>query len=196
MAHYVGFVSIPHGSYQEWRDATLGNGYDLDGWWGEQCWDYCAICYRQYNLTLYTGDGTAAGCWLLMRGMNAVMPFVEVTRVQDIKRGDVNYMVNPDYIKLREKLTSNSMQQMVGAILGNKMYMMDIKFGEARVSGYNKTTIDKIIQSLKRKVMCYMDLKTLLLAAGFKERKRDTKSNPIQLDLTNLNKDTLINLFS
>ena len=89
MAHYVGFVSIPHGSYQEWRDATLGNGYDIDGWWGEQCWDYCAIFYRQYNLTLYTGDGTAAGCWLLMRGMNAVMPFVEVTRVQDIKRGDI-----------------------------------------------------------------------------------------------------------
>ena len=89
MAHYVGCVSIPHGSYQEWRDATLGNGYDLDGWWGEQCWDYCAIFYRQYNLTLYTGDGTAAGCWLLMRGMNAVMPFVEVTRVQDIKRGDI-----------------------------------------------------------------------------------------------------------
>lgn len=89
MAHYVGFVSIPHGSYQEWRDATLGNGYDLDGWWGEQCWDFAAICYAQYGLTLQTGDGTAAGCWLLRKSANAVDPFEAVEGVQNIKRGDI-----------------------------------------------------------------------------------------------------------
>lgn len=89
MAHYVGFVSIPHGSYQEWRDATLGNGYDLDGWWGEQCWDFCAICYEQYGLTLYTGNGTAAGCWSLMKSANSKYPFRAVEGKENIKRGDI-----------------------------------------------------------------------------------------------------------
>ena len=89
MARYVGFVPIPHGSYQEWRDATLGNGYDFDGWWGEQCWDFCQMLYAQYNLTLQTGDGTAAGCWLLRRAANSVNPFESIAGYQNIKRGDI-----------------------------------------------------------------------------------------------------------
>lgn len=216
--------SIPFGSYFNMNDRNYVGIYWKNEW-GTRDFDLSAVdktgakvgwnaSYKNEGL-VYSGDMTDAdpeAAEILQCNKNCEDSIIFVNRYngdngsnfelmyglsdQDIKRGDVNYMVNPDYIKLREKLTSNSMQQMVGAILGNKMYMMDIKFGEARVSGYNKTTIDKIIQSLKRKVMCYMDLKTLLLAAGFKERKRDTKSNPIQLDLTNLNKDTLINLFS
>ena len=89
MAHYTGYVSIPHGSYQEWRDATLGSGFDYDGWWGEQCWDFVQECYAQYGLTLQTGDGTAAGCWLLRKNQNAVDPFIAVEGITNIKRGDI-----------------------------------------------------------------------------------------------------------
>lgn len=89
MAHYTGYVPIPHGSYQEWRNATLGNGYDYDGWFGEQCWDFCQMLYAQYNRTLQTGDGTAAGCWLLRKSANSVDPFIAVDGVQNIKRGDI-----------------------------------------------------------------------------------------------------------
>jgi hypothetical protein len=34
------------------------------------------------------------------------------------------------------------------------------------------------------------------LDAGFKERKRSTVDNPIELDLSDINKDTLIGLFT
>ena len=92
MANYIGFVPIPHGSYQEWRNATIGNAYDYDGWWYAQCWDFCQMLYAQYNLTLQTGDGTAAGCWLLRKNANAVSPFIAVEGVQNIKRGDIIVM--------------------------------------------------------------------------------------------------------
>lgn len=91
MAQYNGYVSVPHGSYQQWRDATLGNGYDVDGWYGDQCWDFCALLYRQYGLTLVTkaGGGGARDCWEVSRYINSQPPFDSITGVQNIKRGDI-----------------------------------------------------------------------------------------------------------
>ena len=89
MAHYIGYVDIPHGSYEEWKNATLNNGYDYDGWYSEQCWDYVQECYAQYGLTLYTGNGTAEGCWSLMRSANSRDPFYAVDGVTNIKKGDI-----------------------------------------------------------------------------------------------------------
>lgn len=92
MAQFNGYVDVPHGSYQEWRDATLGNGYDVDNAWGNQCWDFCALLWYQYGLRLITkpgGNGTAQDCWLVSRAANAVPPFEAVYNKQEIKRGDV-----------------------------------------------------------------------------------------------------------
>ena len=74
MAQYNGYVTVPHGSYQEWRDATLGNGYNVDNAFGNQCWDFCALLWYQYGLSLITkpdGNGTAQDCWLVSRAANA-----------------------------------------------------------------------------------------------------------------------------
>lgn len=92
MAQFNGYVSVPHGSYQEWRDATLGNGYNVDNAFGNQCWDFCALLWYQYGLSLITkpgGNGTAQDCWLVSRAANAVPPFEAVYNKQEIKRGDV-----------------------------------------------------------------------------------------------------------
>lgn len=89
MAQYNGYVEVPHGSYQEWKDATLDNGYNVDYYAGDQCWDFCALLYWQYGLTLYTGNGTAEGCWSLMRSANSRSPFRSIDGVQNIKKGDI-----------------------------------------------------------------------------------------------------------
>lgn len=91
MAQYNGYVSIPHETYNQWRAATLGNGYNADYAYGNQCWDYCAELWHQYNLTLYTrpGGGGAADCWNISRTANAVNPFSAVWGKENIKRGDV-----------------------------------------------------------------------------------------------------------
>ena len=95
MAQYNNYVSVPHSSYTEFKNATLGNGYNVDAWyrggWGNQCWDYIALLYWQYGLTLYTktGGGSAKDCWLVSRNANARSPFIAVEGIQNIKRGDV-----------------------------------------------------------------------------------------------------------
>ena len=91
MAQYYGNVSVPHGSYDEWRSATLGNGYDVDYSFGNQCWDYCDLLYSQYGLYLVTkaGGGTAKDCWLVSKNVNSQTPFEAVEGKTNIKRGDI-----------------------------------------------------------------------------------------------------------
>lgn len=91
MAQYNGYISVAHGSYDAWRGATLGNGYNVDGAYGNQCWDYCALLWWQYGLTLVTkpGGGSACECWTISRYTNARTPFISIEGKQNIKRGDV-----------------------------------------------------------------------------------------------------------
>ena len=89
MAQFNGYVKVAHATYQQFRDATLGNGYNVDKAYGNQCWDFCALLWWQYGLTLHTGPkGWASECWTVSRSLNAVPPFTQVTSVSDIKRGD------------------------------------------------------------------------------------------------------------
>lgn len=92
MAQYNRYLEIPHSSYNEWRTATIGNGYNVDGAYGNQCWDYCAELWYQYGLRLITkpaGNGGAADCWLISKDANARPPFIAVYGKENIKRGDV-----------------------------------------------------------------------------------------------------------
>ena len=89
MAQYNGYVAVGHSSYDEWRRITMGNGYNVDFQFGNQCWDYCALLYWQYGLTLYTGNGTAYSCWTMRRQANAKGPFKAIDGVTNIRRGDI-----------------------------------------------------------------------------------------------------------
>lgn len=91
MAQYNGYVRVPHASYNQWRAATWGNGYNVDGYYGNQCWDFCALLWRQYGLTLITkpNGGGAADCWTISRYVNAKPPFISLTGKENIKRGDI-----------------------------------------------------------------------------------------------------------
>ena len=92
MAQYNGYVQVPHNSYAAWRTATLGNGYNVDYAYGNQCWDFAALLYFQYGLRLITrpqGNGTAAMCWTVSRAANSVPPFISIADATQIKRGDI-----------------------------------------------------------------------------------------------------------
>ena len=89
---YNGYISVPHSTFTEWELATYHNGYNVDGYAGNQCWDYCALLWYQYGLRLITrpgGNGTAIMCWTVSRNQNAQPPFVAIDGVENIKRGDV-----------------------------------------------------------------------------------------------------------
>lgn len=91
MAQYNGYRTVPHATFDEWLNATLGNGYDVDGYYGDQCWDYCSLLYYQYGMTLITkpGGGTAADCWNVSRSINSRPPFTSIEGVENIRRGDI-----------------------------------------------------------------------------------------------------------
>ena len=91
MAQYNRYVIVPHTTYDQFRNATLGNGYNVDGMYGNQCWDYVALLYYQYGLTLITkaGGGSAYHCWTVSRAANSRYPFTSIDGVTNIRRGDV-----------------------------------------------------------------------------------------------------------
>ena len=91
MAQYNGYRTVPHASYDEWRATTWGNGYNVDYLYGNQCWDFCALLYWQYGLTLITkpGGGSAYECWTVSRNANSRPPFISLENKESIKRGDI-----------------------------------------------------------------------------------------------------------
>lgn len=91
MAQYNGYRQVPHNSYDAWRSAVLGNGYNVDYMYGNQCWDLAALLYFQYGLSLITkpGGGVAADCWRVSRVANSKAPFISLTGAANIKRGDI-----------------------------------------------------------------------------------------------------------
>lgn len=90
---YDGYITIPHNTYDAFRNWTINNGFNVDGYAGNQCWDYLALLWYQYGLTLYTGpEGFAYECWTVSRNANASGPFIQITNYADVKRGDVLVM--------------------------------------------------------------------------------------------------------
>ena len=102
----------------------------------------------------------------------------------DLKRG---YMVRPDSVVVNEEMTSDSMEKMLGIVCGARAYLMDLGTGNQRVSSGINPGVKEAIMA--RKAHAFIDLKDLLTKAGFVE------SDMPELDLTKLDKDTLISLF-
>ena len=92
--------SVAHGSYDAFKAAVNGNGYDIDGLYGYQCWDGVDLLYQQsdvgqYLYTAYnidpTLDGYAKTCWAnqVARQRNGSGHFSIITSKYDIKKGDI-----------------------------------------------------------------------------------------------------------
>ena len=99
---YYGYVSIPHSTYNEWRNATNGNGYDADYAYGCQCMDLAAEFW--WNVGFPTGypvstTGNADGVWARRNdnlSYGGSTKFRLITSLNDVKRGDVLcYSISP-----------------------------------------------------------------------------------------------------
>lgn len=80
---------VPINTYDAFRSAVIGKGYDLDNAYGYQCWDGCALLWQQLGKSLITGNGCASGCWNLKREVNKYDQFELITDKTKIKKGDV-----------------------------------------------------------------------------------------------------------
>lgn len=100
--------SVPTDNYDVFRAAVLGRGYDIDGYYGYQCWDGAALLWQQFGKTLYTGNGNAIGCWDLKRDANTYGLFDLVGDVNSLRRGDVVVM-RPNHIGFFDGYDGNYM---------------------------------------------------------------------------------------
>ena len=97
MAFYTGYVLIPTNTYLAWKNAVAGNGYDADGFYGDQCWDLCAEFWHNVGFpTGYPLTGTnhyASECWTQNRfnntSYNGTEYFILINNLNDVKQGDV-----------------------------------------------------------------------------------------------------------
>lgn len=80
-------------TFDNFRNDTIGRGFDVDGQHGFQCWDYGATLWGltgdyAYPYLSTGGIGYAYGIWS-DRELNAIPDFTLITRKEDIKRGDM-----------------------------------------------------------------------------------------------------------
>lgn len=95
MAWY-GYVDVPHSTYTEWKNNTVGNGYNLDNSYGCQCWDFASLFWRNIGFPSgypQTGPNLAAyECWTVSRSANQGDKFDLIYDKTQIKTGDVIVM--------------------------------------------------------------------------------------------------------
>lgn len=85
-------------------------------------------------------------------------------------------------------------QTEVAMVVDNKFYLMDLTSGSKIVSGGEREVV--MIDKMKNKARSFIDLKEILDAAGFTAATDETPEEEIGLDLTSIDKDTLIKLFA
>jgi hypothetical protein len=102
---------------------------------------------------------------------------------------EVNYMVNPNNILFMIDCEMSAKEKTVGVITGDKFILAEFKTGNKIVSGNSIT--NKYTEYALSTLDCYLDLEKVLIDAGF-----TINSGNESIDLTNLSKDTLINLLS
>ena len=95
MAIHYGYVTIPHATYDEWRNATNGEGYNFDYSYGCQCYDLAVEFW--WNVGFPAGypiisDSSAYTMWnhrLQNISYDGHIYFDLVINLADVKKGDM-----------------------------------------------------------------------------------------------------------
>lgn len=154
------------------------------------------------NINRYSGEPGSK--YKLFFGNEVFKDFDEV----DMRK----YMIDPNRVLLQSEITQGeSEQQFIGMIFDGKFYFYSLSCGQSKVATALRKTIAKrtgkkmwenetvdvsskeLVQILKRKTVAAVSLKEILLEAGFIEA---IDLETPQLDLTAVDRSTLIELFS
>lgn len=87
---------VDFSSYKAFKNSVIGQGWNLDGYYGAQCWDGCDMLYRHIGRVFrtssyYGGDGGISSTWedTRCRAYNGAEPMSVVTDLTKIKKGDL-----------------------------------------------------------------------------------------------------------
>lgn len=110
--------------------------------------------------------------------------FIAKEKIEKMNRG---YMVNPDNIIVNVDMEMDSKEKILGVITENKFVLAQFRSGRGAVSGNSITNL--YTEYALNTLDCYVDLKKLLVDSGF-----EIVEDNADVDLTNLSKDTLMDL--
>lgn len=110
----------------------------------------------------------------------------------------LNYMVDPNYIKFSSDVVSDTTQQTIGLLNGGRFYVMALGSGNSIVSFQRGSTENERYYATVLKAKSYLKLAEVLPKAGFidVDSVDELPEDAQVLDLTQISRDTLINLFS
>lgn len=111
-------------SYQDFKNTHLGNGYDIDGWFGDQCWDgfaeYCR--YLGYPVINCTDSGYAQDLWT-QRHSNGILNYfdeVEVMQPGDVAIFDVTPSTPYSHVAIFDSDAGNGYGNFLGQNQGGE----------------------------------------------------------------------------
>ena len=109
-----------------------------------------------------------------------------------------NYMVDPNFIKFSADVVSDTTQQTLGLLNMGRFYVMALGSGNSIVSVQKGSTQNERYNASVLKAKSYLKLKDVLPTAGFidVDSVEELPEDAQILDLTQMSRDTLINLFS
>lgn len=103
-----------------------------------------------------------------------------------------NYMMDPNTIKFQtEVISKEKCEQAIGFVKNERLFVCEFDMSNARVS--TSCSAPQFLEVISRRCQASLSLNTLLVSAGFEITEDSTEA---ELDLSNLNKDTLIELFA
>jgi hypothetical protein len=92
VADYLGGrgAVVPTDNWSVFRNAVIGKGYDVDGYYNDQCWDGAALFWLNAVGRSFStgGTGAARGGWEAARAANAGSEFDLITDRNAIQPGD------------------------------------------------------------------------------------------------------------
>lgn len=219
------FGNIPFGSSIQLANKDNYFGIYWRNEWGTRDYDlsYIDECGAKYGWNanyksnrqniLYSGDMTSADPQateiMLARGTTPIANgLIKVNRYSgdpgsklrlfigqdECKDFGLNYMVDPNSIMIQEDTTAEQSEMVLGCIYNMQFYFNMFMSGNNRVSIDDPAVLGSIIDMAKS----YLPLRPILLKAGFTEYTKEHAERGIEvdIDLTDLKKDTLIELFS
>ena len=178
---------------------------DIDG----KQYGWNADYYNENNSIIYSGDMTSAdpeATELFYTSENFNPSIVKVNLYsgypnskfrffiakEPINNMERNYMVDPNNIIINIDCEMDSQEKCLGVITEDKFILAQFKTGRGRVA--NNSVTDLYTEYALKTLDCYLNLENVLSDAGFRFINYTTDTPDI--DLTELSKDTLINLIS
>lgn len=111
-------------SYQDFKNTHLGNGYDIDGWFGDQCWDgFAEYCnYLGVPVINCTDSGYAKDLWT-QRQSNGILNYfdeVEVMQPGDVAIFDVTPSTPYSHVAIFDSDAGNGYGNFLGQNQGGE----------------------------------------------------------------------------